>query len=342
MRRSLILLIICAYTGFSLCAQTRPSAGLPLKRAKLISLPVSGTVAVGTLVAGSPVGRFLTDTIEIGRPFQFSLSVQYAPKQDVIFPDTAHAFAPFIVRDMIVFSTVTQDLTGSRDSAVYTLVSFETAPAQLLRVPVLLTSLFDSIVVLSTPDTVFLRSRLPLTNPRSATLLTETTPQPLRQQFNYPYLILAVLGLGMVISLVYWLFNEAINRQWRLYRLAQQYQRFSRGYNRVTQGINSNTASDAANQAVVRWKTYIERLEQQPFSSLTTSEIADRLANDQLIEALKEADRMIYGGAFSDQSLPALRVLRDVATQTYNQRRRLMKQTRRQQTDTGVINPTEP
>lgn len=315
------LLLLVMLAGTSALAQVVPVAKVAVTT---VRKPASA-------IPGLPTGQFLTDTIEIGRPFQYALSFWHRPGEDVFFPDTSRSFAPFRVRSVALFPTRTQQAKTpdalSLDSAVYTLVSFETGFAQPLQVPIRMTNGPDSVVLLATPDTVFLRSRLALATPPSVfTLLSETTLLPLRQQFNYPYLVLALLTLLVMAGVIYGLFNQAIRRQWRLYKLDQRHIRFLREFNRLTLIIDTTTVADMANQAIVRWKTYLERLEQQPYSSLTSREIANRFDDEQVTDALREADQMIYGGTFSEQSQAALRVLRETADRIYQTQRELARQ----------------
>jgi len=274
-------------------------------------------------------GSFLTDSIEIGRPFQYALTFDHAPTVDVLFPDTTRQFSPFLVQRVAIFTTRTTG-TGrgavSRDSAVYTLVSFLIDSMQTLRVPVQQINDADTTTLLTQPDTVFLRSVLRAAgqskpDPQVGLLATETDVLPLQQQFNYPRLGVSLLLAGIVGFLVYGLFRRPILRFSGLYRLNRRHVRFLREYNRLGRNLNADTAPDYANQAVVLWKTYLERLERRPYVSLTTSEIAERLANDRVADALREADRMIYGSGYSEQSQDALRVLSNVATQAYHHRR---------------------
>jgi hypothetical protein len=275
------------------------------------------------------VGRFLTDSIDIGRPFQYSLTYRHPPTADLLFPDTASLFAPYRVEKVALFTTRTVGAgldAISTDSAVYTLLSFETDSVQLLRVPIRLINAADCTDLFTQIDTVFLRSQvgaLPagLTNASSLTLATETTLAPLQQQFNYPVLGLVVAGLALVAGLLYAFFGRTLRRQWRLFRLNRRHRQFLRDFDLLSHGISPSTAADVANQAVINWKTYLEKIERQPYSSLTTSEIAERVNDERVTNALREADLMIYGGAFSPQSADSLRVLSDVATQRYYHRR---------------------
>ncbi len=281
--------------------------------------------------ANLPVGRFLTDTIEIGRPFQYALSFWHRSGEEVFFPDTSRNFAPFWVRNVTLFPTRTQNVgtpdAMSLDSAVYTLVSFETAGMQLLQVPIRMTNGADSVVLLATPDTVFLRSHLSdISRPGTLTLVSETDVVPLRQQFNYPYLGITLLFISVLLAVVYGLFNRSIRRQWRLLQLDQRHRRFSREFTRLKRDITADTAADTANQAVVGWKSYLERLERAPYASMTSREIADRINDESLTDALREVDQMIYGGAFTERSIDALKVLREVAVRRYQARREVLQQ----------------
>ncbi|MBC3783844.1 hypothetical protein [Spirosoma utsteinense] len=298
-----------------------------MKRIAPVLLMIVSVLTVWAQPPAPPtlVGRFLTDSIDIGRPFQYSLTYRHAATADLLFPDTTGQFSPYRVEKVAVFTTRTSG-TGpgaiSVDSAVYTLVSFEIDSIQLLRVPVRLINAADCTDLFTDIDTVFLRSQLhPVTAdpmaPLSYTLATETTLAPLQQQFNYPQFGLFVAGLLLLSGLLYGVFGRIIRRQWRLYQLNRRHSRFLREFNGLTQGISADTAAETANQAVISWKTYLEKIERRAYSSLTTSEIAERVSDERVTNALREADLMIYGGAFSEQSVTALRVLSDVATQRY-------------------------
>jgi hypothetical protein len=275
----------------------------------------------------TPVGRFLTDSIEIGRPFRYSLTYLHRPTVDLIFPDTVSHFAPYRVENVETFTTKTTG-TGSqavsRDSAVYTLVSFETDSAQLLRVPIRIIHASDCTALFTAVDTVFLRSRIPLadsTGLRSFALATETTLTPLRQQFNYPLLISSVLAIAILGALLFFLFRRPIQRLWWLNRLDRHHRRFQQQFNRLSRSINAQNSTENANQAVILWKSYLEELDEQPYTSLTTSELVERFNNEQVTAALRDIDLMIYGNVFHPQSQSSLQVLSDLAQRIYQRRR---------------------
>ncbi|GAB3708161.1 hypothetical protein GCM10027592_42980 [Spirosoma flavus] len=289
-------------------------------------------------------GYFLTDSIEIGRPFQYSLTYWHPTSSEILFPDTARHFAPYRVQNVATFTTKTIGtgaLSLSRDSAVYTLVSFETESVQRLRVPVRILHELDCTAYWTQTDTVYLRSKLPITLTDSSRrqllkLATSTKLAPLQQEFNYALLATGFLVISVVIGLLYALFGNTIRRQWRLYLLHRQHINFLRNYNRLITRLTSFTAAETANQAVVMWKFYLELIDGQPYTALTTPELAERLNDERIANALREADRMIYGSAFSDQSFVALQVLSDVATQTYHRTRDRLLRSKRLSVTTSV------
>jgi hypothetical protein len=247
--------------------------------------------------------------------------MRHRASQDVFFPDTARQFAPFLVQRLAVFPTRT--VNGiSLDSAVYTLVSFEVSRARVLQLPVYLANGADCTALLSSPDTVFLQSAV-LASARLDTLrlAADARLTPLPQEFNYAYLTVAVGAMGVVAAAIYILFGSLLRQRWQRYLLARYHTRFLTGYNQLTRNLGPETTGETTNQVIVNWKKYLERLEKKPYTSLTSREIADRIGDDRLAGALRETDRMVYGGAFTDQSPLALRVLRDVAVTAYQRRR---------------------
>ncbi|MFC5410637.1 hypothetical protein ACFPMF_15040 [Larkinella bovis] len=297
-------------------ARFRPQPGLIRRFFVLYAwffLPVSLLPAFAQV----PKGVFLTDTIEIGKPFQYSLSIRHRANIDVLFPDTSRHFAPFLVRDISIFSTKT-DAKGSLDSSVYTLISFETGPLQTLRTPVLLLRTpTDSIRVFSNTDTVRLRQRIQTLRPDTLRLSTATQVVMLQQQMNYPLLMTIVLGICALAGVLFLFFGRTIRTRIRRYQWFRQYQDFQRSFHRLTRNIGPETAHDDAGRAVVIWKKYMERLERKPFTSLTTREIVELVQDDRLAGALKEIDGVIYGSMYSDHTQQSLRVLNEVADSAY-------------------------
>jgi hypothetical protein len=279
-------------------------------------------VGYNTAAQPRPRGYLLTDSIEVGRPFRFALSIRHRSETEVFFPDSNYNFAPFELLKHEYFDTET-DQRGSLDSAVYTLVSFELAPVQPIRLPVWLIIGRDCTAVFSQPDSVALRTVLGKKSAATA-LQTDVSIVALPRQVNYPLVLLALVSVVLLGLGVYLLFGDAMKRQWRLYQLFRRNQEFNRTFTRLMRNVVGKDGLTNVEQAVILWKSYMQRLEKKPFLTFTSREIAENLPDQQLSEALQAIDGVIYGGVSSAKTTDSLEVLVQIASDAYRQQRGLL------------------
>lgn len=264
-----------------------------------------------------PLGEFLTDTIEVGKPFSYSFSFLHDPTTEVFFPDSAYDFSPFEMIGQDYFTTRTDSL-GSLDSTVYRLVSFDVAGLQVLRLPVFVYAARDCTAVYAAPDTLRLHSPLPpTTRPDTLQLRAATEVGTLQRAFNYPIFLLFIGSFGLVFLLVYWFFGREIERQWRAFLLKRRHGEFVRAFNRLNRNARERNNTNEAEKAVVVWKEYLEDVEKKPFATYTTREIVDNIPDEALEDALKDIDRIIYGQGKSPQMDSSLKTLKNVAHRIY-------------------------
>jgi hypothetical protein len=268
-----------------------------------------------------PKGVFLTDTIETGKPFSYSFSFLHDPVQEVFFPDSSFSFSPFEVIDQEFFTTRT-DSSGSLDSTVYRIISFDVSPTQTLSLPVYVLADGDCTVAYAEVDTVFLRLLLPVSaRLDTLSLQADTRVELLLRQFDYPVFVAVLLSIGLFVSLVYWLFGRGIMKQWRMFQLQRRHSDFVRNFNRLNRNAREIDSTVEAEKAVVIWKKYLERVEKKPFTTYTTREILDNIPDEALENALKEIDHIIYGQVKSNQMDASLQVLKNIAQRSYRRRR---------------------
>jgi len=266
--------------------------------------------------AQKPVGRFQTDSIEIGRPIDYILSYHHDPSAEVFFPDTTYNFYPFAIIRRNIFPTSTTNGV-STDSVVYTLVTFDITKNQKLGLPIYLLSKRDCTAVYALTDSVFLKEMIK-TSVDSLELKTDTKLLPLSQQVNYPKILTYLLGLLGLVLIVYAFFGRFIRKQYTLFLFGRRHKDFQANYKKFTR----STLDDVTiGKALVLWKKHLEWLEKRPYTSYTTKEIVSRLPSESLEEALKEVDSAIYGGILSTQMPLAMNVLLDKATELYKNRR---------------------
>ena len=268
-----------------------------------------------------PEGKFLSDSIEVGKPFFYSLSYLHAPKSEVFFPDTTYNFFPFEIISKKNFTSKT-DKNGSLDSSVYQLVSFNVSLGQSLRIPVFVFNGKDCTAYYTATDTIFLRKDNFQGITDTTSLKSEVGLLPLSHEFNFS-IFLGVLALTIgVAGSVYWLFGSDIYKQWQLIKLQRRHLEYNRSFNRLLRNAKDREEIKDAENAIIVWKNYLERLEKKPFATYTTREIMDNMPDDGLAIALKNMDGIIYGQVKSKDMDKSLEVLKAGALRLYRNKRR--------------------
>lgn len=269
-----------------------------------------------TVIAQKPIGRFLTDSVELGKPFDYALSYYHSPSAEVFFPDTTYNFYPFEMVRRNYFTTSTVN-NRSLDSVVYTLVTFDISKTQRFSLPVYVLGKRDCTAVYSPLDSVFLREMIK-TSTDSLMLKTDTKLMPLEQQVNYPKIFGYLLGLLGVLGIIYAFFGKWLEKRYRLFLFARRHREFTNTYKKITRGTLD---SSNIGRALVMWKEHLEWLENRPYTSYTSKEIINRLPSESLEESLRDVDTAIYGGILSTQMPVAMNVLLEKAVELYRKRR---------------------
>ena len=271
----------------------------------------------------SPKGTFLTDSIEIGKPVFLSLSVRHNPGTEIFFPDSSYNFAPFEILSKRTFISTT-DQRGTLDSAVYHLVSFDVSPVQSLKLPVFVFQKKDCTAVFTTPDSVFLIKKNVIGFNRKTALRAETSLLPLSSQFNFSILLGSLALVIGVAGSIYWVFGQDIYKQWQLIKLQRRHLEYVRSFNRLMRNARERNNIKDAELAIIVWKNYLERLEKKPFATYTTREIVDNMPDEELAEALKNMDGIVYGQGKSSNMHVYLEVLKTGATRLYRDKRKFI------------------
>ncbi|MHA4737251.1 hypothetical protein [Dyadobacter sp. MSC1_007] len=270
-----------------------------------------------------PTGVFLTDSIEVGKPVYFSLSVRHKPETEVFFPDSTFDFSPFEIISKRSFISST-DQRGSLDSAVYHLVSFDVSRMQQLRLPVFVFQKKDCTAVFTQPDSVFLVKSNRVDLKKKPVLAEETGLAPLSREFNFSVLIGSIALIIGVVGSIYWVFGHDIYKQWQLLKLQRRHLEYVRSFNRLMRSAREKNNIKDAEKAIIIWKNYLERLEKKPFATYTTREIMDNMPDDELAEALKNMDSIVYGQGKTGNMDVYLEVLKTGATRLYRRKRRFV------------------
>ena len=276
--------------------------------------------------AKKPFGAFAQDTAKLGQLLQYTLVHQHAAAQEVILPDSNYSFAPFEFVGKAYFPTTTK--AGiSTDSAIYTLRTFETMPVQQLALPVYILHESDTIQVFADADAVIVQQ---LVSQVQEPLLVkdDTKLATVAERFNWPLLLVYIVAGIVFLSLVWFIFGQAIIRKYKLYRLRKDHLYFASRYNSHLDRFVKSGSSQSMEKAVSLWKNYLTKLERSAINSFTTKEIVEYYNDDEGVNnALRTCDRAIYGSAAAEadtETKQALSMLRRFAKGRYKTQRELI------------------
>lgn len=259
----------------------------------------------------TPNGYFLKDSVQIGEPLPYVISIQYPKELEIIFPDSLHNFSPFELSEKEYFPTKS-DSVFSRDSAIYYLSTFEIDTVQYLKMPVYLINEFDSTILYTSIDSIILR-HVVSSIPDSVAMITNTEYVDVPMAFNYPYTIIGLV-ISLVILIIIWLvFGKKIKNRIIIYALKKRNLKFVQSFDQL---VISDRLD--AEKILTIWKAYLEKLMDQPFTKLTTKEITSIIQHDEVGISLINIDKNIYGP--KDESLldAAYGTIKEMAISTYN------------------------
>jgi hypothetical protein len=259
---------------------------------------------------------FHHDSISIGSVLRVSLSYCHEADKAVLFPDSSYNFSPFTWVSRQYFVTQTQGQI-SRDSVVYQLTTYELDASQALALPVFMVNTIDCTQVYSNTVEVKLKP-LVYGHLDSLQYKAYTDIQTLEEQFNYPYLIAATLGVVLLLWGGWRIFGQGILKRYRLYQFRTQHSKFVKDFSRISTRIRIKQSPEDLEKALVLWKKHLEHLESEPFSTYTSKEIREKVPNETLAASLKRIDRAIYGQEFTEELADALEVLRNFSVERFS------------------------
>ena len=263
-----------------------------------------------------PKGTFLQNETKIGADIQFALSVKYDRNLNILLPDSLYRFGNFEYNKREYFITKT-DSAYSYDSVVYHLATFELDSIQYLQLPVYVVNDEDSLAVFSNIDSIMLIQVIQEV-PENPELKENAKFVNINKQFNYPYLLVGLGILGIVGLLVMLFFGKQLVKAWKVYRLKQGHERFTKRFFNLMRDISGNNPSNTIEHVLAVWKNYLEKLERKPISKLTTKEILVLHNNRELKENLRIIDRSIYGGEKGNDIFASFDYLMRFSVEIYN------------------------
>lgn len=263
-------------------------------------------------------GKFQEDSAIIGQPIHYSLYVKHPKNQEVFFPKANQNFGSFETVKREFFATKTT-ASGSLDSAVYTLRLFNLAPVQKLQIPIYLQQEPDCTLIYPVVDSIFLKRLLPHPEQIDLDSLYQSIPiQPVSPKTDLKNVVAAGISLLILAGLIYWVFGKAITKLFKRYLLWRRHREYRRTFQRYARQV-AGTPVGLSNleKAFSAWKKYLEALTQLPFTTFTSKEMLDNLADETMEKVLNEMDSAIYGGNFSTNTVESVQYLDSLAANLY-------------------------
>jgi len=259
-------------------------------------------------------GYFTKDSARLGERVGYVLKASYPQAAQLIFPDSAFDFSPFVFLEKKTFvSATTEGIT--QDSAVYFLSNFSLEPSSYLALPVYELNRYDSITHYTTDAELKLKLNLD-SIPEQLQFKENNVYQSLDKPFNWFVFSSIIGGILLVVGILFFVFAERIKRLFRKNRERLRWIQFERKWKKLSDLLQQQPNQSTADEVVGLWKGYLEHLRAQPIQEWTSSEIAAALDDKEVFKALRTIDMIIYAGAEGDTSA-ATSYLLEVAKANY-------------------------
>ena len=292
-------------------------------RSALLASMMMVLVAAGLFAQDVQVnGSFISDSVRIGDPVPFALSVRYPEGSNILLPDSTGDFGRFEYRYRKWFPTRTMNGI-SLDSAIYWVATFELDSIQMLSLQAMELTDSDTLTYRSEEDTILLSEvtgEVPATiPPKDLPVKSNTGYWNVRTLFNYPLWSIAG-GILVVLLIAAWIiFGAAIRRYFKRRKLSAGFSRFAERFTGLLEELKQRTDPEKAEALLRLWKEYMEQLEERPYRKLTSREIQQIVDQDRVTASLSVADRLIYGG-IRPSTCDAFYDLKSFSEDRFNQR----------------------
>jgi len=242
-----------------------------------------------------PIASFSKDSIKIGESVNLSLSLYYPSTTQILFPDTNYNFSPFELIRKDFFTTRTKGEI-SKDCVVYQLATYALDSIQSLKIPVYQFKGEDSTGWFSNEISIRIVQKIKTALPSNPVFETELSLIPVAKRINYPYILIGMSIVLILILLVNFFFDRPIQKFFFLFLEKRRHNAWLNQYDKQYNQLEGSLNVENVEGLLVTWRKYIERVDGEPYTSFTSTEIFKILPDKILKEVLQEVDRWIYGG----------------------------------------------
>ncbi len=263
-------------------------------------------------------GYFLQDSAMLGERVGYVLKAAYPSHLNVLFPDSAYQYGSMEFLDKEIFTSYTQDST-TMDSVVYYLSNFSLEPVKQYRLPVFEVLRYDSISHF--PEEASLHLKLTIEEMPEELAFKETNRyQPIKKYFNYPYLIIGLVALFILVLVLFLVFGKKVSKGWHTYQEKRKQKRFTAQWDKTKKTFIAQPTLEHADELLGLWKARMENLTGKPFKEWTATETAEYLEMPEVLADFRRIELIIYAARPAEDVEKACDHLEAISTSTYHEK----------------------
>ena len=238
-------------------------------------------------------GSFDTDSIRLGDEAEYRLTVTYPGNMKIILPDSNFNYGEFEFSHRKWFPTRVRN-SMLFDSVIYYLTTFQLDSVLRFQLPVYVVQPTDCVAYYPAPDSLMLKQVI-TQMPDSLKLKADTRLIHNKLLFNYPLWMLAGGILAVAVIVIIFFFGKRILKVYRIMRMRRRHRKFVEKFYLQLGKLRDSNSDNNPEHVLHFWKKYMESLEKEPYTKLTTRELVKLYNDGALTDNLKAIDRFIYG-----------------------------------------------
>ncbi|HSJ66868.1 MAG TPA: hypothetical protein VK921_04310 [Anditalea sp.] len=239
-------------------------------------------------------GYFLQDSAKLGEKVAYVLKATYPSQKQVIFPDSTYNYGDMEYLGKKTYISYTPD-SLTQDSVIYYLSNFSLDPVRNFALPAYEILKYDSLIYFAEEDQLYLQLTIDEI-PDQPIFRDNDHYQPIRGEFNYPYLIIALVLLLVIAIAVYIALGKNLRHQYLIWKEKRRLERFNKRWDKTSRAFVKQPGPDRADELLGLWKHYLELVSDKPYREWTASEIALDLPREGILNDLRGIELIIYAG----------------------------------------------
>ncbi|HSZ72515.1 MAG TPA: hypothetical protein VK750_07540 [Cytophagaceae bacterium] len=267
------------------------------------------------------------DSILLGEPFMYTLSIIYPPKYEIAIPDSHDIPPPLEWIGKTYFNTVCKD-SLCKDSIQYFLRTFNADSILIPNIPVYIFSenRHDTLFIHPALKEIVIKKLRP--SGTDFTWQEDASYLEIRPSVNYWYYGVVALIVLIVATVLLLLVGPIILRRIKLFNLSLNHQRYVKDFDEQILEFTTHQQATDLEKCITIWKSYLTRLESKPYTTLTTTELKDLQDMEDVIIPLTNLDRFLYGGLRQTETIESLNALRRFSNRRFLKKKKEVRDVR--------------